>query len=409
MVSAMNAKSIPDGTITSPRGFLAGATYAGIKSPGADSLDLGILCSEVPCVAAGLFTTNRIKAAPVILCQRHLKNDKAQAIVGNSGCANACTGEQGLADAEEVAAIAARKLGLPPQQVLVASTGVIGTPLPMGLVRNGIERVTPSREGGHDLARAITTTDTFLKETAVQVMWGQGESEIAIGGIAKGAGMIHPDLATLLCFLTTDAAVEPDFLKKALRKAANVSFGMITIDGDTSPNDSVIILANGVTGNEIIESGSPEAEEFEEALETVCLFLARSIVRDGEGATKLIEVTVDGALTTAQARNGARVVAGSPLVKATVHGSDPNWGRIIAALGRSGVEVTESKIDLYLDSLCLMKAGCPLPFDHEQAKSILDRAEVPIRICLNLGDGTATAWGCDLSEEYVTINSEYTT
>ncbi len=404
-----SSKLVSQGTITTPRGFLAGATYAGIKSPGADSLDLGILCSEVPCVAAGVFTSNRIKAAPVVLCQRHLKNDEAQAIVVNSGCANACTGEQGLADAEEVAAIAARKLGLSPQQVLVASTGMIGTFLPMGIVRNGIEKVTHSREGGHDLARAIITTDTFLKETAVQVMLEQGESEIAIGGIAKGSGMIHPDLATLLCFLTTDAAVEPDFLKKALRKAADVSFSMITIDGDTSPNDSVIILANGVAGNKVIEGGRQGAQEFEKALGEVCLFLARSIARDGEGATKLIEVTVEGALTVAQARSGARIVVGSPLVKAAVHGSDPNWGRIIAALGRSGVEVTESKIDLYLDSLCLVKAGCPLLFDREQAKSILGRAEVPIRICLNLGDGTATAWGCDLSEEYVTINSEYTT
>ncbi len=404
-----SSKLVSQGTITTPRGFLAGATYAGIKSPGADSLDLGILCSEVPCVAAGVFTTNRIKAAPVVLCQRRLKNDEAQAIVVNSGCANACTGEQGLADAEEVAAIAARKLGLPPRQVLVASTGMIGTALPMGVIRNGIEKVNPSREGGHDLARAIITTDTFTKETAVQVMLEHGESQIAIGGIAKGAGMIHPDLATLLCFLTTDAAVEPDFLKKALRKAADVSFSMISIDGDTSPNDSVIILANGVAGNKVIKGGGRGAQEFEKALEEVCLFLAMSIARDGEGATKLIEVTVEGALTTAQARSGARIVVGSPLVKAAMHGSDPNWGRIIAALGRSGVEIAESKIDLYLDSLCLMKAGCPLRFDREQAKSILDRAEVPIRICLNLGDGTATAWGCDLSEEYVTINSEYTT
>jgi len=404
-----SSKSVSQGTITTPRGFLAGATYAGIKRPRGDSLDLGILFSEVPCVAAGVFTTNRVKAAPVILCQRHLESDEAQAIVVNSGCANACTGERGLADAEEVADIAAGKLGLLPQQVLVASTGLIGTALPMGLVRDGIEKVTLSGEGGHDLARAITTTDTFLKETGVQVMLEHGEGEIAIGGIAKGAGMIHPDLATLLCFLTTDAAVEPDFLKKALRKAVDVSFNMITIDGDTSPNDSVIILANGVAGNKIIESGGRGAQGFEKALEEVCIFLAKSIARDGEGATKLIEVTVDGALTAAQARSGARTVVGSPLVKAAVHGSDPNWGRIIAALGRSGVEMTESKIALYLDSLCLIKAGCALPFDHAQARSILDRAEVPIRICLNLGDGMATAWGCDLSEEYVTINSEYTT
>jgi glutamate N-acetyltransferase / amino-acid N-acetyltransferase len=404
-----NSTYISQGTITTPRGFLAGATYAGIKGPGEDALDLGILFSEAPCVAAGVFTTNRIKAAPLILCQRHLEDSKAQAIVVNSGCANACTGEQGLADAEEVAAITAVSLGLLPQEVLVASTGVIGTPLPMELIRKSIEKVNLSREGGHGLAKAITTTDRFPKEAAVQVALGREEREISIGGVAKGSGMIHPDLATLLCFLTTDAAVHPDFLKRALPKATDASFGMVTIDGDTSPNDSVIIMANGLAGNEIIESGTPEADDFEQALETVCRSLAKSIARDGEGATKLIEVTVDGALTLAQARSGARVVSGSFLVKAAVHGSDPNWGRIIAALGRSGVEMVESQMDLYLDNLCLMKAGCPQPFDHARAKSILDRAEVPIRICLNLGGARATAWGCDLSEEYVTINSEYTT
>ena len=405
----MSAKVIHGGTITSPQGFLAGATYAGIKSKGGNLLDLGILCSEVPCIAAGVFTANKIKAASVLLCQHNLKGDQAQAIVVNSGCANACTGQQGMADAEEIAALTARNLGLLPEEVLVASTGVIGKQLPMKQIRVGIESIVLSSEGGHTLAKAIITTDTFPKEIAVKVNLGQGESEITIGGIAKGAGMIHPDMATLLCFLTTDAAVSPAFLQKALQRAVDASFNMITVDGDTSPNDSAIILANGLAGNKVLKSGSPRAAEFEEALSEVCLFLAKSIARDGEGATKLIQITVEGALTIAQARNGARIVAGSSLVKSAVHGSDPNWGRIIAALGRSGVDMEETKVDLYLDSLCLMKAGRPLPFDKAQAKSILDRAGVPIRICLNLGDATATAWGCDLSEEYVTINSEYTT
>jgi len=405
----MSAKVIHGGTITSPQGFLAGATYAGIKSKGDNLLDLGILCSEVPCIAAGVFTANKIKAASVLLCQRNLKGNKAQAIVVNSGCANACTGQQGMADAEEMAALTARNLGLLPEEVLVASTGVIGKQLPMKQIRAGIESIVLSSEGGHTLAKAITTTDTFPKEIAVKVNLGQGESEITIGGIAKGAGMIHPDMATLLCFLATDAAVSPAFLKKALQRAVNASFNMITVDGDTSPNDSAIILANGLAGNKVLKSGSPRAEEFEEALSEVCLFLAKSIARDGEGATKLIQITIEGALTIAQARSGARIVAGSSLVKSAIHGSDPNWGRIIAALGRSGVDMEETKVDLYLDSLCLMKEGRPLHFDKAQAKSILDRAGVPIRICLNLGDATATAWGCDLSEEYVTINSEYTT
>lgn len=405
----MNAKTIAQGTITSPKGFLAGATCTGLKNSERESLDLGILYSRVPCAAAGVFTTNKVKAAPVVLCQRHLKDNRAQAIVVNSGCANACTGEQGMANAEEIASMTAKKLGLQTNEVLVASTGVIGTALPMERIRRGIENITTSSENGHKLARAIITTDTFPKEIALQIKLGQEESEITIGGIAKGAGMIHPDLATLLCFLTTDAAVAPGFLQKALKKAVDASFNMITVDGDTSPNDSVIILANGLVGNKLLENGGPGAEEFEKALEEVSLILAKEIVRDAEGATKTIEVTVDGALTIAQARSGARTVAGSPLVKAAVHGSDPNWGRIVAALGRSGVDMMESRIDLYIRDVCLVKAGGALPFDRHQVKSLLDDSEVPIRVCLNLGDASATAWGCDLSEEYVTINSEYTT
>jgi glutamate N-acetyltransferase/amino-acid N-acetyltransferase len=277
----------------------------------------------------------------------------------------------------------------------------------MKQVRQGIERMFISPEGGHALARAITTTDTFLKEIAVRVNLRQ--DEITIGGIAKGAGMIHPNMATLLCFLATDAAVSPAFLRKALKNAVDASFNMITVDGDTSPNDSVIILANGLAGNKVIKNGSPAAEGFQKALEGVCLYLAKSIAQDGEGATKLIQVTVERALDIEQARVAARTIAGSSLVKAAIHGSDPNWGRIIAALGRSGVDMEESKIDLYLDKLHVMKSGRALPLDKKRAGSVLDRAGVPIRVCLNLGNASATAWGCDLSEEYVTINSEYTT
>ena len=405
----MSTKSVPKGTITSPKGFLAGATYIGLKNSGMEALDLSILFSREPCVAAGLFTTNRVKAAPVVLSQQRLNGGRAQAIVVNSGCANACTGEQGVADAEEMAALTARKLDLVPEDVLVASTGIIGSLLPMDLVRNGIDKVALSEECGHDMARAITTTDTFPKEIAVRVEAGQGKNEITIGGIAKGAGMIHPDLATQLCFLSTDAAVEYDFLRESLKKAVDVSFNMITVDGDTSPNDTVIILANGLAGNPTIKNGGPGASEFEKALEDVCLFLAKWLVRDAEGATRLIEVTVDGALTVAQARMGARTIAGSQLVKAAVHGSDPNWGRIIAALGRSGVEMVESKTDIYIRDDCLVRSGVAASFDRQHVKSLLDEPEVSIRICLNLGDASATAWGCDLSEEYVTINSEYTT
>ncbi|MFQ5925670.1 MAG: bifunctional glutamate N-acetyltransferase/amino-acid acetyltransferase ArgJ [Dehalococcoidia bacterium] len=396
-------KSILGGTITSAKGFLAGATRAGLKTSG--GLDLGILYSEVPCVAVGLFTTNRIKAAPVILCQKHLVSRRGQAIVVNAGYANACTGERGLDDAVEMAKLAAGRLGIPPEDVLVASTGVIGTRLPIELISSSIKKVALSKEGGHELAQAITTTDTHAKEIAVSAEGG----DFIIGGIAKGAGMIHPNLATLLCFLATDAAIDAHFLERALQGAVDLSFNMITIDGETSPNDTVLLLANGVAGNKIISEGTRGAEAFQEALTEVCIYLAKCIAGDGEGATKLIEVTVEGALSLADARVAARTVASSPLVKAAIHGNDPNWGRIIAALGRSGAEIEGSKIDLFLNNICLMEEGCPRPFDRDEVRNAMRGTEVPIRVCLNLGKAMATAWGCDLSEEYVTLNSEYTT
>ena len=399
----MKARPVEGGTVTSPRGFVAGATYAGLKVKG--GLDVGILYSEAPCVAAGLFTTNRIKAAPVTCSQKHLADGRARAIVVNSGCANACTGDQGMRDAEAMAEMAARKLGIAPGDVVVASTGVIGERLPTERVAAGVEKVSLSREGGHELARAIMTTDTTPKEIAVKVDGGG----FVIGGVAKGSGMIHPNLGTLLCFLTTDAAIEDGFLETALRDAVDVSFNMVTIDGDTSPNDTVVILANGVAGNETIRQGTAAGEAFGEALTEVCTSLARRVAADGEGATKLIEVTVEGALSVGDARTAARTIAGSPLLKAAVHGCDPNWGRVIAALGRSGAEIDGTVIDLFLDSICLVARGVPGTFDRDGAKAVMGRSEVPIRVCLNLADCTATAWGCDLTAEYVAINSEYTT
>ena len=397
----------PRGGVTSPEGFHAGATYAGIKKKAEDSLDLGILFSEAPCVAAALFTTNRIKAAPIVLSQERLREGRAVAVAVNSGCANACTGEQGLADAAEMADLAARGMGISPEDVLVASTGVIGQRLPMKRIRDGISQIILSREGGHELARAMMTTDTVPKEVAIAVK--VGESEFTVGGVAKGSGMIHPDLATLLCLLTTDAAVDIDFLKFALRKAVDVSFNVLSIDGDTSPSDMVLIMANGRAGNEVIAQGSGQAGAFQQALDQVCIYLAKCIARDGEGASKLIEVTVGGAPSVAEARLAARAVVSSPLVKAAVHGSDPNWGRIMAAVGRSGVEVVESKIDLYIGDICVVREGKPVSFSKRRLLGVLGGSEVPIGLQLNLGAATATAWGCDLSEEYVTINSQYMT
>jgi glutamate N-acetyltransferase/amino-acid N-acetyltransferase len=377
---------------------------AGLKSK--DEFDLAILCSEVPCTAAGVFTTNQVKSAPVILSQRHIAKGRAQAIVVNSGCANACAGGQGLADAQEMAKLTAAKLGISPEEVLVASTGVIGVPLAMDKIRAGIPKIKATRRGGHDFCRAIMTTDTRLKELAVQV--DSKGTKFTMSGVAKGAGMIHPNMATMLCFIATDAVVSADFLQAALHKAVDGSFNMVSIDGDTSPSDCVFLLANGLAGNEPIDFDN--GGDFQEALTAVCTHLAKSIARDGEGATKLIKVIIEGAEDHVWARQAARTIAGSPLVKAAIHGNDPNWGRIVAALGRSGARVREDRLDVYLNDVCVMKQGSPVPFSKEKMISALSNSDnVLIRLCLNLGDGQATAWGCDLSEEYVTINSAYTT
>ncbi len=302
-----------------------------------------------------------------------------------------------------MAEMAARRIGVSADKVLVASTGVIGQQLPMKEIRAGIGRIALAKEGGHELVRAMMTTDTRPKEIAVKA------GGFTVGGVVKGAGMINPDLATLLCFLTTDATVELGFLRRALRRAADRSFNMLSVDEDTSTNDTLLIMANGLARNQPIAAGSPEAETFQAALDRVCGYLAKAVARDGEGATKLIEVTVSGAPSDADARLAARAVITSPLVKTAMHGNDPNWGRVIAAVGRSGVEVVESKITMRIGDICLLKEGTPQPFEREAAVRAIDREEVRIAVELDLGRGAATAWGCDLSEEYVTINSQYTT
>ena len=396
------------GTVTTPKGFLAGATYAGLKKKTKGVLDLAILSAENPCAGAALFTTNRIKAAPVVLSQQRLQSGKVSAIVVNSGFANACVGEVGLDNAAEMANLTALNLKVAPESVLVASTGVIGKRLPMDLIKTGIKRIKVSRDGGHKLARAIMTTDTVPKEAAVAV--NTDGSEFIIGGAVKGSGMLHPNLATFLCFLTTDATVGLDFLKHALRIAADVSFNMVSIDGDTSTNDMMLIMADGMADDKrTISPGSHQAKAFQSALNQLCIHLAKSIARDGEGASHLIEVNVSGASSFNDARLLARTIASSPLVKTAVHGNDPNWGRIMAAAGRSGVEVMESRIDLSIGGIRLVKAGCPISFNEADVVTVLGNSEVAINLELNLGTAEATAWGCDLSREYVAINSEYTT
>lgn len=398
---AAEIEFLPQGTVTSPEGFFAGATSAGINKRAADKPDLAVLFSEAPCLAAAVFTTNKLKAAPVLLSQQRLKErEKFGAVVVNSGCANAYVGEQGLIDAAEMAGLVGEGIGVAPEDVLVASTGVIGVPLPMEKIRASVDRIILARDGGNQLAKAIMTTDTFPKEAAVRVK--DGDVEFTIGGAAKGSGMIHPDLATLLGFITTDAAVEKGFLQRALKKAVDASFNMISVDGDASPNDMVLVMANGLAGK---VSPAP----FERALEQLCIYLAKRLAGDGEGATKLIETTVSGAANLAQARTAARAVVGSSLVKAAVYGADPNWGRIMAAVGRSGVELKESKFDLAIGKIAVVKAGKPLPFDKSAVIKLLKGKEVPFSVNLNLGSGQATAWGCDLSPEYVAINSHYMT
>ncbi len=406
----MSAKieAIPQGNVVSPQGFHAGAVYAGIKHKTANVLDLGLLFSDRVCNAAAVFTKNKIQAAPVILDRAKLaQNGRAQAVIANAGCANACTGEQGWSNAQETARLAAKHLGIEPELVQVASTGVIGVQLPMDKIKDGLARLAVSSEGGHDFTHAIMTTDTRPKEIALRVE--AGGKVFTIGGTAKGAGMIHPNMATMLGFLTTDAAVEQPFLAKALEKAVDDSFNMITVDGDTSTNDTVLILANGRAENPPINASSPLADAFQKALRQVCLFLAKAVAADGEGATRLIEVQVNGAAKVKDARSAARTIAGSPLVKTAVHGCDPNWGRIIAAAGRSGAELVPEKTDVYIGPMCLLKAGVPQEFDKKAASALLGGKEVYLRVDLNLGRGKATAWGCDLSAEYVAINADYTT
>jgi len=394
-----------------PRGFLAGAARAGIR-PDVDKLDVGILYSEVPCAAAAVYTSNRVKAAPLLLCQEHLADGRAQVVIANSGCANAATGEQGLADARQMAELAAAKLGVRPNEVLVASTGVIGTLLPMERLRDGVSRIELSAAGGPDFARAIMTTDTRPKCEGGRC--GHQGEEYALWAVAKGAGMIHPNMATMLCFIATDAPLAQPYLATCLREAVDASFNMIDVDSDTSTNDTVIALANGLAGGEPIDAGHPAAGAFRSALTDCCVRLAKAIVADAEGGTKVIQCTVEGGASLADARRAAREVVRSLAVKTAVYGCDPNWGRILAAVGNSGAALSEEKAVISISApensgVCVYRQGAPLPFDAAQARACLAAREVHIRVELGLGEGVATAWGSDITEEYVRLNSAYTT
>ncbi|RJP68591.1 MAG: bifunctional glutamate N-acetyltransferase/amino-acid acetyltransferase ArgJ [Candidatus Abyssobacteria bacterium SURF_17] len=395
------------GGITAPEGFLAGGLHCGIKKN--KEPDLAIIYSTKPAIAVGMYTKNFVKAAPVLYSQKALQGGTARAIVVNSGNANAVTGEQGKRDTEAMARTTAMCLGVSPYEVAVASTGVIGQFLPIDKVTAGIRKLAPSlkRDGGEDAAAAIMTTDTVPKSVAVRVQLSRGS--ITVGGIAKGAGMICPDLATLLVFITTDANIDVGLLSHALDVAVEASFNALTIDGDTSTNDTVLALANGAADASSITGLTADYYAFETALKHVCARLAEMIARDGEGATKLARVNVLGALTKADADRIAKTIANSLLVKTAIFGNDANWGRVIAAAGRAGVEIDPGLIDIDIGGLPLLKHGVPQSFDEKQAKEILSQKEVAITIELHLGPESATVLTCDLSYDYVKINAAYRT
>jgi glutamate N-acetyltransferase/amino-acid N-acetyltransferase len=398
---------IQGGNVTSAKGFLAGGTYAGLKTHEEDTLDLAILISEVPATVAGTFSTNRILSPSVTLSQQRVSRGSARAVVANSGCANCCVGPQGLEDAEEMAALAAKHAGVSPDDMLTCSTGIIGVELPMALIRQNIGNIKVTADGGHELARAIMTTDTRPKDMAVSLEI-EGR-RITLGGAAKGSAMLHPNMATMLCFIATDAPVEQGFLQKALTEAVDASLNMIDVDGDQSTNDTVLAFANGAAGGPVIEGGSPSAQAFQKALTYICIALAKELVRDAEGAQRLIEVVVQGARTLIDARVAAREIASSILVKTMVHGRDPNWGRIMMALGKSGIQLDESKIDIFINDIQIVHEGVAIPYFKDAVVSAMGAPEVMFRVGLNTGDASATSWGCDLTEEYVILNSAYST
>lgn len=394
-----------DNCVTAPQGFRAGVTASGIKS---DSRipDLAILASDVPCVATGTFTTSSTRAAPVLVCQEHLKSGKAQAVVVNSGNANCATGDLGLMNAYRMTELAAQKLKLENEVVLCSSTGIIGRQLPMEKVTAGVAAIKLSREQGNAFSEAILTTDTRPKRMALEFQI-EGRT-VCLGGVTKGAGMIYPNMATMLCYLTTDAAIEYEWMRAEVKAAVDDSFNMMAMDGDMSTNDTCILFANGLAGNTPINAQHPEANTFREALRRVTTYLAREMARDGEGATKLMTVHVRGAQHKADAVKAARAITLSPLWQCALAGGDPNWGRIVAALGASGCELDQATYDIFIGDVQVTKHGMAAQYDQDAARQVMAQAEVTITIDLHIGEGHATAWGCDLTHGYIDENTLYT-
>jgi len=396
------------GGITAPRGYQAAGITAGLKPSGLP--DLALIFSEVEAIAAGVFTTSQVKAACVDYCRQRLQaKQSARAILCNAGQANAATGNQGWFDALESALAIAQALNISSESVLLASTGVIGQRIKMDALRSGIPKVVAalSDTGSDAAAGAIITTDLVTKSIALETTIG--DRSVRIGGIAKGSGMIHPNMATMLAFVTCDAVVSPHLWQQMLARAADRSFNSITVDGDTSTNDSLIALANGQSRTPAIIEWGAEAEKLEAMLTAVCQHLAKAIARDGEGATCLIEVEVTGAHDELSARQIAKTIAGSSLVKSAIFGRDPNWGRIAAAAGRAGVPFEQENLQIKLGDFLMLENGQPLTFDRAAASAYLQQDTVLISVNVGNGYGVGKAWGCDLSYDYVKINAEYTT
>ena len=393
--------------VTFPKGFKAAGVKAGIKKSG--NLDLALIYTEKEAAVAGVFTKNAVAAAPVIVDKEHIKDGKAHAIVANAGCANACTGEIGLKNAQEMAKLAAAELGCDPYDVLVGSTGIIGVNLPMDKMAAGIKAAAAelSEEGSVNAGNAIITTDTYSKACSFAVEIGG--KEVRFGAIAKGSGMIQPNMATMLCYISTDANIGAPLLQKTLSDIVEVTFNMISVDGDMSTNDTVLVLANGEAGNAEIQEGTEAYSKFYDALKTICQELSKRIAADGGGATKFLTINVNGTKTFEDAKTVAMSIAKSPLVKTAFFGEDPNWGRVICAVGYAGVPMVPEKTVIKFGDIPVYANGLGADFDAEKLAKVMAEHDIVIDVEMGMGDASATVWSCDFSYEYVKINGEYHT
>ena len=403
-----------EGGVCAAQGFRASGIHVGVKTHAAWKKDVALIVSDVDCAAAAVFTKNVVKAAPIHVDKAHLADGRARAIIANSGNANACA-PHGEENAEKMCAAAAKAIGCKPEDIVVSSTGVIGQTINVQVIEEGVPALYAalerSNEASDAAAHAIMTTDTVKKEVAVETT--VGGKTVRMGGIAKGSGMIHPNMGTMLCFLTTDCAISPEMIRTALLETVNVSFNRISVDGDTSTNDSCIVLANGLAGNETITAKGPDYDAFLEALQALCMELAKKMASDGEGAKHLITCNVQGAKDEAQAETVSKSVVSSTLTKAAIFGADANWGRVLCAMGYSGAEFDPDKVDVHFASaagdIAVCEKGRGLDFDEELAKKILTEHDVEINITMGEGEATCTCWGCDITYDYIKINGDYRT